>query len=190
MRKIITELFMSLDGVVEADDDWQFAYFDGELFERIVAGWDRADAALMGRRSFEGYESLRSEHPDSPMVAFLERVHRYVASTTLSQTSWSGSTVLRGDVHEQLLRLKRLPGEEILVPGSPTLVRWLLSHRLLDELNVRILPTVVGSGARLFPDSSNDSPARVGLDLAHSKALRSGVLELTYTPATPARSSG
>ncbi len=185
MRKIVTGLFMSLDGVVEAEDDWQFAYFDEELFEWITAGWDRADAALIGRRSFEGYDALRSEHPDSPMVAFLDRVHTYVVSTTLAKTSWRGSTVLRGDAQEQIIQLKQSPGKEILVPGSPTLVRWLLSRGLLDELNLSILPIIVGSGVRLFPDSSNgDSLARVGLDLVNSKASRSGALELTYTPAT------
>lgn len=185
MRKLVTGLFMSLDGIVEAGDDWQFAYFDDELFESITAGWDRADAVLMGRRSFEGFNALRDEHPDSPMVAFLERAHRYVTSTTLAQTSWRGSTVLSGDVHEQLAQLKQSPGKDILVPGSPTLVRWLLSHGLLDELNVSILPVIVGSGVRLFPASSTgDYVTGVGLDLVHSKALRSGVLEVSYTPVT------
>lgn len=184
MRKIVTGLFMSLDGVVDADSDWQYPYFDEELFELIGAGWARAGAALMGRRSFEGYDALRSEHPDSPMVAFLERVHRYVVSTTPAQTDWSGTTVLHGDVHEQLSRLKQEPGKDILVPGSPTLVRGLLGQGLLDELNVIILPVIVGSGVRLFPDSSTgDSPTRVGLDLVSSRALRSGALEMRYTPA-------
>lgn len=185
MRKIVTGLFMSLDGVVEADNDWQFAYFDEEVFDSIAAGWDRADAALMGRRSFEGFDTLRLEHPDSPMVAYLERVDRYVASTTLAQSSWRGSTVLRGDVYEQLSQLKQRPGKDILVPGSPTLVRWLLSHGLLDELNVSILPIIVGSGVRLFPDTSTgDLLTRVGLDLVSSKPLRSGAVEVSYAPAT------
>lgn len=70
MRKITTGLFTSLDGVVDADDDWQYPYFDEELFAGIAAGWAAAGAALMGRRSFEGYEQLRVAHPDSPMIAF------------------------------------------------------------------------------------------------------------------------
>lgn len=119
------------------------------------------------------------------MAAFLERAHRYVVSTTLAQTSWRGSTVLQGDVHEQLSQLKQRPGKDILVPGSPTLVRWLLSHGLLDEINVSILPVIVGSGVRLFPEpSSDDSVARASLDLVYSKALRSGALNLRYTPVT------
>jgi len=184
IRRIATGLFMSFDGVVDADDDWQFAYFDEELFESIGAGWDRADAVLLGRRSFEGYDALRLSHPDSPAVAFLERVDRYVVSTTLTETSWPGSTVLRGDVHGQVARLKQLPGKDLLVLGSPTLVRWLLGRGLLDELNVMVLPIVVGSGVRLFPDApAGESLNRVGLELVSSRALSSGAVELRYVPA-------
>lgn len=182
MRKIVTGLFMSVDGVVEADDDWQFPYFDEEMFDSITRGWDRVDAALMGRRSFEGFDALRSEHPDTPAVAFLQRVHRYVASTTLTQPSWPDTTVLGHDLHQQLGELKQRPGKDILALGSPTLVRWLLSHNLLDELNLSILPIIVGSGVRLFPDSSDGALALVGLDLVSSKAMRGGVLEVSYTP--------
>ncbi|HZI96178.1 MAG TPA: hypothetical protein VFD41_01485 [Actinomycetales bacterium] len=87
MRKIVTGHFMSLDGVVEADDDWQFAYFDDELFE--------------------GYDALRDQHPDSPAVAFLDSVATYVVSTTLQDVSWRDATVLGDDLHEQLSRLKQ-----------------------------------------------------------------------------------
>lgn len=87
MRKIVTSLFTSLDGVVEADNDWQFAYFDDETFGALTAGWDRVDAALMGRRTFEGYDAVRLENPDSPVVAFLERVSRYLVSTTPAEVS-------------------------------------------------------------------------------------------------------
>lgn len=191
MRKTVAGLFVSLDGVVEADDDWQFAYFDEELFGMITAWWGRADAALMGRRSFGGYAALRSEHPDSPVLAFLDGADRYVVSTTLSETGWPGTTVL-GDnlLGGRLLELKRMPGEEILVLGSPTLVRWLLGQGLLDELNVIVLPIIVGSGERLFPESSEASLSRVGLKLTGSRVLGSGVLSVTYTPATAPRSVG
>ncbi len=81
----------------------------------------------MGRRSFEGYNALHAQHPDSPMVAFLERVDRYVASTTASESDWPGTTVLRDDVYDQLAGLKQQPGGDILVCGSPSLIRGLLS---------------------------------------------------------------
>lgn len=182
MRKIVTGLFMSLDGVVEADDAWQFAYFDGEFFEGVAAGWARAGAALMGRRSYEGYEALRGEHPDSPMVAFLDKTPKYVASATLREVGWSDTTLLVGDLYEQVTHLKRQPGKDILVLGSPTLVRWLLRNGLLDELSFSVLPIVVGSGVRLFRDM--DMPGgHVGLELEHAKTLTSGVLEVRYKPA-------
>lgn len=183
MRKIVTGLFMSLDGVVEANDDWQFAYFDEELFEGITAGWARAGATLMGRRSYEGYDALRGEHPDSPVVAFLDNTPKYVASTTLQEVSWRNTTLLDGDLHEQVTQLKRQPGKDMLVLGSPTLVRWLLRNGLLDELNFSVLPIIVGSGVRLFQDM--DLPrGNIGLEFEGVKTLTSGVLEVRYTPAS------
>lgn len=183
MRKIVTGLFMSLDGIVEADDDWQFAYFDEELFDGITAGWARAGATLMGRRSYEGYDTLRVEHPDSPTVAFLDATPKYVASTTLTDVSWRNTLVFGSDLHEQVAQLKQQPGKDILVLGSPTLVRWLLRNGLLDELNFTVLPIIVGSGVRLFQDM--DIPAgHVGLKLQGAKTLTSGALELSYTAAS------
>lgn len=183
MRKIFSELFVSLDGVVHADDDWQFAYFDEEMFAAVTAAWARAGAAVMGRRSFEGYNALHTQHPDSPMLAFLEGVDRYVASTTASESDWPGTTVLRNDVYDQLANLKHQPSGDILVCGSPTLVRGMLGQGLLDELNLLVLPIVVGSGERLFPESftSNDLNL-LPLNLAGSTALKSGVLSLQYVP--------
>jgi dihydrofolate reductase len=181
MRKIFTGLFTSLDGIVDADDQWQFPYFDEELFQGITAGWARAGAALLGRRSFEGFDALRGEHPDSPAVAFLDSIPRYVVSTTLHDVSWRGTTVLGDrDLRGQILQLKRQPGKDILVLGSPTLVRWLLRNGLLDELNLTVLPIVVGSGVRLFEDIEMPG-GPVGMELGGAKTLASGVLEVTYT---------
>lgn len=183
MRRLFTGLFTSLDGIVEADDQWQFPYFDEELFQGITAGWARAGATLLGRRSYEGFDALRGEHPDSPAVAFLDAVPKYVVSTALNDVSWRGTPVLGDrDLREQVLQLKREPGRDILVLGSPTLVRWLLRNDLLDELNLTVLPIIVGSGVRLFEDM--DMPGgHLGLDLGRARTLASGVLELTYTPA-------
>jgi len=184
MRKLVTSLFISLDGVVEADNDWQFAYLDDETFGALTTAWDRVDAALMGRRSFEGYDEVRRANPDSPVVGFLERVSRYLVSTTPAEAPWQGSTVLSGNVREQLTQLKQQPGKDILVLGSPTLVRWLLAQDLLDELALIILPIIVGTGPRLFPEASAGDPLnRVGLNLADVKPLHSGALQVSYTPA-------
>ena len=186
MRKTVTSLFISLDGVVEAQDDWQFAYLDDDTFGALTTAWDRVDAALMGRRSFQGFDEVRIANPDSPVISFLNRVDRYLVSTTLTSVPWHGSTVLNGDVRSQLVQLKQQPGKDILVLGSPTLVRWMLGQGLLDELALIVLPVIVGSGVRLFPEESTaDLLTRRGLDLASVESLGSGALQVTYTPAAP-----
>ncbi|WP_219415462.1 dihydrofolate reductase family protein [Pseudonocardia nigra] len=179
MGKIVTGLFTSLDGIVDADDDWQFPYFDEELFAAITAGWRSASTLLLGRRSYEGYERLRVEHPDSPMLAFLDATPTYVVSSTLNNAPRDGVTIIDGN--PQRIAQLRTEGEgNVLVQGSPTLVRWLLANDLLDELNVTVLP-IVGEGPRLFDDMPTK---RVPLRLTGSKALQSGALELQYTPTT------
>lgn len=183
MRRLVSGMFMSLDGVVQASDDWQFSYFDEELLAGIGEGMQGTDTAVMGRVSFAGYNALHVEHPDSPVLAFLEGVDRYVASTTVADTDWPGTTVLREDVYGRIAALKDQPGGDILVAGSPTLVRGLLGRGLLDELNLFLLPIVVGSGDRLFPDeSTGQDMTRLPLRLATSKTLRSGALKLQYVP--------
>ena len=178
--QLVTGLFMSIDGVVQADEDWQFAYFDDELFTGIAEGWARAGAVLMGRRSFSGYDRLRHEHPDSPAVQFLDSVPKYVASTTLTAVEWPGTTVLGVDVEAQLAGLRIEPGKEILVLGSPTLVRWLVAHQLLDVLTFTVLPIIVGSGVRLFEDMELPT-GHLGMRLDAARPLASGALELRYT---------
>jgi dihydrofolate reductase len=105
-------------------------------------------------------------------------------STTLRDVTWSRTTVLgERDLRERVLELKRQPGKDILILGSPTLVRWLLRNGLLDELNLTVLPIVVGSGVRLFEDM--DMPrGPLGMSLGRAKTLASGVLEVTYAPAS------
>src|ERR1035437_10308684 len=94
--KPVTSLFISLDGVVEAEDDWQFADLHDDTFGALTPAWDPGDAARMGRRSFQGYDAVRAANPASPVVGFLNRVHRHLVSTTLTSVAWHGSTVLNG----------------------------------------------------------------------------------------------
>jgi dihydrofolate reductase len=178
--RLVTGLFMSLDGIVEADLDWQFAYFDDELFAGITAGWSRAGAVLMGRHSFAGYDRLRHEHPGSPAVQFLDSVPKYVASTTLSEVGWSGTTVIGVELEAELARLRTEPGKDILVLGSPTLVRWLLARKLLDVLAFTVLPIIVGSGVRLFEDMELPT-GHLGMRLGAVQPLASGAVEMRYT---------
>lgn len=178
MGKIVTGLFTSLDGVVDADSDWQFPYFDEELFAGIAAGWGSAGTLLLGRHSYEGYERLRIEHPDSPMLALMDTTPTYVVSSTLDNAPRDGVTIIDGDP-ERIARLRAEGEGNVLVLGSPTLLRWLLANDLLDELDVTVLPIVVGEGPRLFDDMPS---TRLPLRLTGSKTLRSGALKLQYTP--------
>lgn len=116
MRKTVTTLFMSLDGVIEADDDWQFVYFEDEWFGELTAGWDKASSVLLGRKSFEGYAALRTEHPESPVLAFLDGIPKHVVSATLRDPGWAQTTVIHPDhLHEQVGRLKAGSGGDVLV---------------------------------------------------------------------------
>ena len=178
--RIVTGLFTSLDGIIEADDQWQFAYFDEELFAAISANWAQTGAVLMGRTSFAGYDRLRHEHPDSPVVHFLDGVPKYVASTTLTHVDWPGTTVLGTNLEAEVAALRTTHQGEIIVLGSPTLVRWLIARGLLDTLALTVLPILVGSGVRLFHDMElPEGP--VGMHLGTARPLGSGVLELSYT---------
>lgn len=177
-RITTTLILQSLDGIVEADDAWQFAYFDEELFEGITSAWARAGAVLLGRRTYEGYERLRHTHPDSPAVAFLDGLPKHVASRTLTDVDWPGTTLLAGDLGEQVPAISTPAGTDLLVLGSPTLVRGLLHLRLLDELRLTVLPIIVGAGARLFVD--DELGDHLPLRLIQSRALGNGALELRY----------
>jgi dihydrofolate reductase len=179
MRKVVAGLFMSLDGVVETPANWAYQYFTDELWDLIGAGIAQADTVLLGRRTYLEFAELwPSQASDVPMADFLNNTPRYVASSTLDSLDWAGSTLVRGDLADELTKLKKLPGKNIQVPGGPTLVRLLLRDGLLDELSLMIVPIVVGSGMRLL-----DEMNRVPLRLLNSRAFSNGVLAVTYEPA-------
>jgi len=180
MRKIVTGLFMSLDGVVESPASWAGPYFNDELFEWIGAGLPQADAILLGRRTYlEFAEIWPNQGSSTPMGAFLNNTTKYVVSSTLQTLDWGPASLVRRDLAEGLRDLKQQPGKNIQIPGSPTLVRSLLNDGLLDELALGIVPIVVGSGMRLFEEISE----QVSFELVESRGLSTGVLALTYRPA-------
>jgi dihydrofolate reductase len=180
MRKIVTGLFMSLDGVVEAPFTWASAYFSDEMFEWIGAGLPQADAILLGRRTYLEFAQIWPAQGSSvPMADFLNTTHKYVVSSTLDALEWGPAALVRGDLASEITALKQQPGKNIQVPGSPTLVRWLLRHGLLDELSLGIAPVVAGPGMRLFEEITGPLP----LQLAESGALSTGMLTVTYRPA-------
>lgn len=177
MRKLWAGLFMSLDGVVESPDRWVFPYFNEEVGQAVGAGSEAADAMLLGRRTYEewaGYWPGKTAE-DDPYAPFINDVHKYVVSTTLTTLEWEPSTLISGDVAERVGELKEQPGREIGVSGSIALIGSLLTIGLLDELRLLVFPVVVGSGKRLF-----EGDEQVPLRLADSNTFQTGVLSLTY----------
>ena len=179
MRNIVAGLFMSLDGVVEAPGQWGFRYMDDEMSRGIAYGISQADTVLLGRKTYlEFAEMWPSQGGDVVMADFLNHSPKYVVSSSLDKLAWGPATLIKGDIAGEITRLKLQPGKTIQVPGSPTLVRWLLSHGLLDELSLTICPVVVGRGMRLFDSNSQ----QVSLKLVHSTILKSGAIGATYQP--------
>lgn len=181
MRKIVAGLFISLDGVVEAPQTWHFAYYDENMGRSVTALMEGCDTLLLGRSTYEEFAS-HWPHQDTtrdPMAALLNERPKYVVSTTLKEPTWQNTTVISGDTHAELAELKRKPGQDIGISGSPTLVASLLRDGLLDELHLLVHPVVVGGGKRLFEGGTGHIP----LTLTASETFGTGVLDLTYERA-------
>jgi dihydrofolate reductase len=179
MRKLVAGLAMSLDGVVDSPSNW--VAFDDEMGAVIGAGIARSDAVLLGRRTYLEFAELwPKQGNDVPMAKFLNNTPKYIASSTLDSLEWANSSLVTGDLVEEVTRLKQRPGKNILMPGSPRLVRSMLREGLLDELSLMIAPVVVGSGARLFDELTE----RVPLELTESATLSTGVLSVSYRPVS------
>jgi dihydrofolate reductase len=180
MRKITAGLFVSLDGVAEAPDGWHFPFLTEEWERLIAARLPRADAVLVGRRTFVEFTRVwPPQRTDTPMAAFMNNTRKYVASTTLDDVDsfgWANSTLLTGDLAEALTDLKKQPGGDIILLGSPTLVTELLDMNLLDELTLTACPIVIGSGQRLFGKATK----RIHFQIRENTALSNGVLVTTY----------
>src|ERR1700730_1826918 len=167
MRRIVAGLLMSLDGVVESPGEWGFSdYFNDEMREGISAGIAHADAVLLGRRTYlEFAATWPNQGNEVLMASFLNNSPKYVVSGTLDGLEWRNSTLITGDLSESLAKLKAQPGKNILIPGSPTLVRSLVRDGLLDELSLNVCPVVVGTGMRLFEGITD----KIRLKLVDSK---------------------
>ena len=180
MRKIKSYFFISLDGVVEAPDQWHFPYFDDEMGAAVGAGFAGVDAMLMGRTLYEEWAAFWPENADQPFGDVINPMKKYVISNGLNEATWENTELISGDkATETLAAIKASDGGDISMSGSATTVRWLLREGLLDELNLLVHPLVVGGGrARLFGADEPSHP----LTLLSSQALKSGVLNLSYGP--------
>ena len=190
--KLTTTTQVSIDGVMQApggpteDDRGVFerggwAHFDDEAGAVMDEIYQRADAFLFGRRTYEifaGSWGTWADPGDSPIWTALNTLPKYVASTTLTDPRWTNTTVLSGDVAAAIRELKAKPGRELQVQGSGALIRWLLDNDLVDEMTLFTFPVVVGQGLRLFPDAGPDA----ALELEQSQSTPSGVTIQVYRP--------
>lgn len=185
MRKVVAYLLYSLDGVVSDPREWAFDKFDSEAESRLAALIERQDAVLLGRVTYEEWAEYWPDSDIEPFASFINETPKYVASRTLKDVTWRNSTLLGDDVAGEVEEMKRRPGRDIGVHGSPTLARSLLRAGVVDELKLALFPVVAGSGERLFDGEGE----RLGMELADVERTGEGVLFLTYAPVDDARES-
>jgi dihydrofolate reductase len=190
--KLTATMMLTVDGVYQGpggpDEDrrdgfdrggWIAPHFDDETGKFVTSVFERADALLLGRRTWELFESYWPHHDEGdPISHGINVLPKYVPSTKLKDPKWNTHVIDR-DVEAAVRELKEQPGRELQVHGSGELLRWLLERDLVDELNLEIYPVVVGEGRRLFPERGQTH----GLTLVESRSTPSGVTLQTYRPA-------
>ncbi|MFG1924760.1 dihydrofolate reductase family protein [Cryptosporangium sp. NPDC048952] len=181
MRSLVVTENITLDGVIEMTGDWfdPTAPDSDDINEATREHMLGADAFLVGRTTFEDMRSFWPKQNDDTtgVTDYLNQVQKYVVSRSLTDPEWEPTTILRGPLRDDVAALKAAPGKDIVVTGSVDLVRQLVAKDLVDEYRLFVYPTVVGRGARLFPDGVE----RPQLRLLESRAFRSGVVLLCYS---------
>ena len=185
--------FLSVDGVMQGpgspDEDrsegfdrggWLVPLFDEATGQFITEVFDKADAFLLGRRTYEIFAGYwpKVTDTDDPVASRLNDLPKYVVSTRLRSADWHNSTVVKGDIPAEVAKLKQMPGRELQVHGSGTLAQTLLENDLVDEWRLLVFPVIVGAGRRLFPDAG----VATGLRLVESRMTDSGVAIHVYQP--------
>jgi dihydrofolate reductase len=179
MRKIVSGLFISLDGVIEDADQWTGPWFSPQLGQAVGAMMAAQDAMLLGRVTYQGF-AAHWPHQTGEMADTMNGTAKYVVSGTLTSADWQNSTLIpAASAFAEIAELKQGPGQNIGMTGSATLVGSLLREGLLDELHLFVFPVVLGSGKRLFAAPGDKLP----LKLIDSAAFETGVVHLTYARA-------
>jgi dihydrofolate reductase len=187
MRKLIAAEFLTLDGVMEAPGSadttlperrgWSEPYMTEEIGKIILDQMDASDALLLGRKTYQDFAAFWPSVPDEdPFGKKMNSFAKYVVSKTLNSVNWNNSRLIRGNVAEEVSRLKAQPGKNINIVGSGELVRSLMQNDLIDEYQLMVCPVLLGVGKRLFNEGSDKKSLR----LVDTKAFDSGMLLLTY----------
>jgi dihydrofolate reductase len=191
--KLTATMMVTVDGVYQGpggpDEDrrggferggWVAPFFDEAGGRYVTSVFERADALLLGRRTWDIWATYWPQHDEGDPVSHgINVLPKYVPSTTLKDPPWQNTHVLTGDVESAIRELRAKPGREVQVHGSGALLHWLLEHDLVDELNLEVFPVVVGDGLRLFPERGKSHR----LELVESQSTPAGVMLQTYRPA-------
>jgi dihydrofolate reductase len=183
MRKLIVSEFVTLDGVMEAPGGeeghphtgWVFDFMSPEQEQYKLDEVLESEALLLGRVTYEGFAAAWPAR-SGPFADKMNSMPKFVVSSTLQELEWDNSTPIRGDVADEVAKLKQQEGGPIVVAGSCTLVHTLVEHDLVDEYRLMIFPVILGSGKRLFPET----PDKTVLKLADTQTFSSGVVVHTY----------
>ena len=180
MSKIIVSEFLTLDGVMEAPEAWQFPYISDDVGEYIQAQILALDAQLLGRVTYDIFAAswpLQTNN-EFGIADKLNSMPKYVVSSTLKKAEWNPSTIISGNVVEEIAKLKQQPVGNIGITGSATLVQSLMEADLNDEYQLQVYPIILGRGLRLFKDGMDKLP----LKLVEAKPFRSGAVAFIYQP--------
>lgn len=180
MRRVVVTEFLTLDGVMEAPDQWQGPFFNDEMGKYKLDELRASDALLLGRVTYEAFADYWPSITDDE--GFAERMNglpKYVVSTTLNKVEWNNSTLIKENVADEISRFKQQDGQDIVVYGSADLVKTLMQHDLVDEYRLMIHPVVVGHGKHLF-QAGVDTKA---LKLVDTQTFDTGAMVLTFQPA-------
>jgi dihydrofolate reductase len=189
MGRIVVTEFVSLDGVMEAPGGGENFKYGGWTFE--ISRGDEGDkfkldetlaseALLLGRVTYEGFAAAWPSR-EGEFADKFNTMPKYVVSSTLDDPEWNNSTVLKGDVADEVAKVRERHDGDVVVHGSARLVQTLLEHDLVDELRLMVFPVVLGRGKRLFGETSDKKPLR----LVDSKMVGDGVTILVYEPNAP-----
>src|SRR5437660_10944828 len=179
MRLVATE-YLSLDGVFEEPGRWSGPSFTGEARAFKWAELQNSDAQLLGRKTYQGFASAwRTMEGTGEFGEKMNTMPKYVVSSTLDKAEWTGSKLIKGDVMEEVRKLKQQPGKDLLLAGSGQLFNSLVKENLIDVYRFMVHPVILGRGMRLFDAGA----ARRPLDLKETRRLKSGIVILELEPA-------
>lgn len=177
VRKIIVTEFLSLDGVME-NPMWTFKYWNDEIAQFKGEETTVNDILLLGRVTYEGFAAAWPQRTDEASGGvYFNGVRKYVASNTLEKADWNNSHIIKGNIIEEITKLKQQDGENLVVHGSATLAQSLMQHDLVDNYRFLIYPVVLGQGLRLFKEG-----LPITLKLVKSQTFSSGVIGVIYEP--------